>query len=317
MTGDTREMEEAAPGQLRRLALLVEYDGTRYHGFQSQKNADSVQDSLEAALFRLTGEGRRIRGAGRTDAGVHAQGQVVSFDTNAPYSPEVFLKAMNHYLPEDISVQGAMEVSQDFDPRRWAVSREYHYRILNSETPSPILRRFTHLVRRPLDAVAMQSAASFLEGDRDFAPFSGPLTNGRRSTTRTVHKCSVERRAGLITLDMVATGFLPQQVRRTVGALVEVGLGRLSVRQFEDLADCGVLGVANKVAPANGLSLVNVSYAVPIFSQEKAVSTAFDELLQSLSGDSLAGYEKSSLGIGDIWEEIYEDESVVTGMRAT
>ena len=317
MTELTPGMEEAAPGRLRRLALLVEYEGTRYHGFQSQKNAASIQDALEGALFRLTGEHRRIRGAGRTDAGVHAQGQVASFDTGALYAPKVFLKAMNHYLSEDISVKDAQEVSPDFDPRRWAVSREYRYRILNSDTPSPMMSRFTHLVRSPLDAESMNNAAALLEGEGDLAPFSGPLTNGRRSTTRTVHKCSVERRAGLITLDMVATGFLPQQVRRTVGALVEVGLGRLSVRQFEDLADCGVLGVANKVAPANGLSLVNVSYAVPIFSQEKAASTAFDELLQSLSGDSLAGYEKSSLGIGDIWEEIYEDESVVTGMRAT
>ena len=111
MTELTPGTEEAATGRLRRLALLVEYEGTRYHGFQSQKNAASIQDALEGALFRLTGERKRIRGAGRTDAGVHAQGQVASFDTGALYAPEVFLKAMNHYLPEDISVKDAQEVS--------------------------------------------------------------------------------------------------------------------------------------------------------------------------------------------------------------
>ncbi len=317
MTELTPGMEEAATGRLRRLALLVEYEGTRYHGFQSQKNAASIQDALEGALLRLTGEQRRIRGAGRTDAGVHAQGQVASFDTGALYAPEVFLKAMNHYLPEDISVKDAQEVSPDFDPRRWAVSREYRYRILNSDTPSPMMRRFTHTVKRPLDAEAMNNAAALLEGERDLAPFSGPLTNGRRSTTRRVYRCSVEKEAGLVTLKMVATGFLPQQVRRTAGALIEVGLGRLSVRQFEDLAGCGVLGTANRVAPAKGLSLVNVSYAVPIFPQKKAISTAFDDLLESLSGSIIAGDETSSPGIGDIWEEKYENEPVVTGTRAT
>ena len=298
-------MEEAATGQLRRLALLVEYEGTRYHGFQSQRNATSVQDALEEALFRLTGERSRIRGAGRTDAGVHAQGQVASFDTNAPYSPGVFLRALNRHLPDDVSVRDASEVSPDFDPRRWAVSREYRYRILNSETPSPMLRKFAHLVKRPLDAVAMNNAASMLEGERDYAPFSGPLTNGRTSTTRRVYRCAVERRGDLVTLDVVATGFLPQQVRRTAGALIEVGLGRMGVREFEELANCGALGAANKVAPAKGLSLVNVSYAVPVFPQGRAVATAFDELLESLSRD-----------FGDALEVINNNEPVATGTRA-
>ncbi len=298
-------MEEAATGRLRRLALLVEYEGTLYHGFQSQKNAASVQDALEEALFRLTGERTRIRGAGRTDAGVHAQGQVAAFDTGTLYSPDVFLKAMNHHLPDDVSVRDASEVSPDFDPRRWAVSREYRYLILNSETPSPMLRRFAHLVKRPLDAGAMHRAASILEGERDLAPFSGPLTNGRTSTTRRVYRCAVGRRGDLVTLDMAATGFLPQQVRRTVGALMEVGLGRMSVREFGDLADCGALGAANSAAPAKGLSLVKVSYAVPVFPQEKAGSTAFDELLESLSRD-----------FGGIREKINENEPVATGTRA-
>ena len=314
MTDPTREMEEAASGSLRRLALLVEYEGTRYHGFQSQLNAESVQDALEEALFRLTGERRRIKGAGRTDAGVHALGQVVSFDSRAPYSPDVFVKAMNRYLPDDISVKDATEVDPDFDPRRWAVSREYRYTIVESDTPSPMLRRFAHRVRTRLDVAAMQSAALLLEGERDLAPFSGPLNNGMRSTVRRVFKCSVMRRAGLVKLEMAATGFLPQQVRRTAGALIDVGMGRLSVSRFEELAGCGVLGAANRVAPAEGLSLVSVSYPFPLFSRDRTESAAFDELLEELSGKDSFIDESDELASETPNSETNQKYPVTTGM---
>lgn len=257
--------------ELRRLALLVEYDGTGYHGFQAQENAESVQETLEGAIYNLTGERLRIKGAGRTDAGVHAQGQVVAFDTWAPYDPAVFVHALNNYLPDDISIKDAQEVSLDFDPRRWAVSREYRYKILNSATPSPLLKGFVHHVRRPLDTLAMQDAARLLEGERDFGPFSGPLSDGMVHARRRVFRCSISRRADMVFLDMVANGFLPQQVRRTAGALLEVGLGRLGLHEFRELAECGELGAATRVLPAQGLSLVKVSYPMPLFSSEEAV----------------------------------------------
>ena len=266
MSSRTGEKGGQAPEELRRLALLVEYEGTAYHGFQSQSNAASVQATLEEALYSLTGEQRRIQGAGRTDAGVHAEGQVVAFDTWAAYDPGVFVQALNHYLPEDVSVKEAREVSLDFDPRRWAVSREYRYQILNSATSSPLLRRHAHLVRKPLDTVAMREAARFLEGERDYGPFSGPLDIGRRGTRRRMFHCLVNRSADLVTLDMVADGFLPQQVRRTAGALVAVGLGRLDLQGFVALAECGVQGVAHTVLPAKGLSLKNVSYPDSLFA---------------------------------------------------
>ena len=314
MTVPTREMEETASGSLRRLALLVEYEGTRYHGFQSQLNAESVQDALEEALFRLTGERRRIKGAGRTDAGVHALGQVVSFDSRAPYSPDVFVKAMNRYLPDDISVKDATEVDPDFDPRRWAVSREYRYTIVESDTPSPMLRRFAHRVRTRLDVAAMQSAALLLEGERDLAPFSGPLNNGMKSTVRRVFKCSVFRSAGLVKLEMAATGFLPQQVRRTAGALIDVGMGRLSISRFKELAGCGVLGAANRVAPAEGLSLVSVSYSFPLFSRDRTEAAAFDELLEELSGKDSFIDESGELASGTPIFETDQKHPVTTGM---
>lgn len=313
MTFPTRDTEETAPGRVRRLALLVEYEGTAYHGFQSQKNAVSVQDTLEEALFRLTGERRRIRGAGRTDAGVHAIGQVASFDTGAPHPADVFVKAMNHYLPEDVSVKDATEVESDFDPRRWATGREYRYTILESDAPSPLLRRFAHRVARRLDVSAMQSAAMLLEGERDLAPFSGPLTNGRTSTVRRVYRCSVERRADLVTLEMAASGFLPQQVRRTAGALIDVGLGRVSVRRFQELADNGVHGAANRVAPAKGLSLVGVVYPFPLFSRETAAAAAFDRFLQEMTGSSLTD-ESEPYCLGGSGYDIFPKHPVATGM---
>ncbi|MBI2856606.1 MAG: tRNA pseudouridine(38-40) synthase TruA [Chloroflexi bacterium] len=252
---------------LRRLALMVEYEGTRYHGFQYQKNAPSVQEELEAALYRFTGEWRRIKAAGRTDAGVHATGQVVAFDTWSWHPTKVVIQALNHYLPEDISVQDAREVGLDFDPRRWAVSREYSYRIMSNRAPSPLLRRFVHTVRKSLDLGAIQEATRLVEGERDFAPFSGPLEGGK-STRRVVYRCSLTARRELVELNMVASGFLPQQVRRTVGALLEVGLGRLSLEEFSLLAECGILGAARWVAPARGLVLTKVNYPQAIFPQE-------------------------------------------------
>ena len=265
MKKDFPEMET-----IRRLALMVEYEGTRYHGFQYQKNSPSVQGELEEALYSLTGERRRINGAGRTDAGVHALGQVVAFDTWASYPPEVFTQALNSYLPEDISVRESLEVPLDFDPRRGALSREYRYQILNNATPSPLLRGFTHLVRRPLDSDAMDEAARLLEGERDFAPFSGPLPAERGGSTRRVYRCYVRRQGDMIVLTMVASGFLPQQVRRTAGALLDVGLGRMSLQQFSDLAACNIPGVANRALPPRGLFLVRVSYPDLRFSAEDA-----------------------------------------------
>lgn len=267
--------------ELRRFALLVEYDGTAYHGFQAQRNANSVQETLEDAIHSLTGERLRIKGAGRTDAGVHAQGQVVAFDTWASHTPAVFVQALNYHLPEDISIKDAREVSLDFDPRRWAINREYRYKILNSATTSPLLQKFVHHVRKPLDTVAMQDAAKLLEGERDFAPFSGPLSDRNASTTRSMLRCSVIRKTNMVFLDMVASAFLPQQVRRTAGALLEVGLGRLDIHEFRALSEHGKPGDATIVLPAKGLSLVKVSYPMPLFSSEETVDVWEQPVLET------------------------------------
>ena len=281
MSLGTRGSRHSRLEELRRLTMLVEYDGTRYHGFQAQDNAQSVQGTLERAICSLTGEHLRIKGAGRTDAGVHAQGQVVAFDTWASHAPGVFIQALNNYLPGDISIKDAQEVSLDFDPRRWAISREYRYRISNGTTQSPLIQGFVHHVRRPLDTETMREAALLLEGEMDFAPFTKMFSDGWMNTRRTVFRCSVSRKTDMVFLDMVASGFLTQQVRRTAAALLEVGLGRLGLGEFRDLTECGEPGAATLVLPAKGLSLMKVNYPIPLFSSEATMDVWEDAMLEA------------------------------------
>ncbi|MBI4298385.1 MAG: tRNA pseudouridine(38-40) synthase TruA [Chloroflexi bacterium] len=242
-----------------RLALIIEYEGTRYQGFQLQLNAPSIQGELEEAIEKLTAEKIRLRGAGRTDAGVHALGQVVAFDTHSHYTIDTFVKALNYYLPEDIAVKQAHLVRDDFDPRRDAVSRAYRYSILNSPTPSPLLARFALHVGRTLDTEAMQKAATYLEGEHDFSMFSRPL-QGIRSTRRRIYKAQVWRKKDRVIIDVEGNSFLPQQVRRMTGALVQAGLGKMSLGQFQELLAYGENARSPAALPAKGLCLIGVHY---------------------------------------------------------
>ena len=244
-------------GGKRRLALVLEYDGSRYGGSQYQKNAPSIQGELEAALNKLTGEDLRTAFAGRTDAGVHACGQVASFVTASRLESEVFVRGLNHWLPDDIAVQRALEVPPDFDARRRARSREYRYLVLNSAAPSPLLRAFTWQVAERLDVEAMREAASHLVGRHDFAAFAGPVAG---STVRSVRRCELKSLGRLLALHMEADAFLPHQVRRTVGALVQVGLGRQSAADLGALLREPRAGTAGPTAPPQGLCLMRVNY---------------------------------------------------------
>jgi len=242
----------------RRLALVLEYDGRRYGGSQYQKNAPSIQGELEAALNKLTGENLRTAFAGRTDAGVHARGQVASFVTGSRHEPETFVRGLNYWLPADIAVQRALEVRLDFDVRRRARSREYRYLVLNSPLPSPLLQAFAWQVAEQLDAEAMREAASSLVGRHDFAAFAGPVAG---STVRSLHRCGLDTQERLLFVHMEADAFLPHQVRRTVGALVQVGLGRQSAADLAALLREPQPGVAGPAAPPQGLCLMKVNYS--------------------------------------------------------
>lgn len=241
-------------------ALVLEYEGTRYSGYQIQKGLLTVQGELEAALGKLTGEEVRTRAAGRTDAGVHARGQVAVFSTGARLSAESVRKGLNRHLPRDIAVRRACAVRDGFDPRREAVSREYRYVVLNTEAPSPLLRAFTCLVTHPLRMEAMCEAAASLVGTHDFASFTVDLAGTRKSSVRTIHRAAVHRKGDLVLLDIEADSFLPHQVRRTVGALLRVGVGRVDVESFRRLLEQRTPNLARPAAPARGLYLMKVNY---------------------------------------------------------
>jgi tRNA pseudouridine38-40 synthase len=241
-----------------KLALVVEYDGARYHGFQAQVGVPTIQGAIESALTRVTGERIRIVGAGRTDAGVHARGQVISFKCASRLSLQTLIRALNFYLLPDIAVKAGNMVEGSFNARRDAISREYRYTILNSPTPSPLQRDYAYFVPALLDTNAMNEACRALLGKQDFASFTGPM-KGKR-TVRSVLKAEVFREGKSVFFDMVADSFLRKQVRCTVGSLVRVGLGKLTVEDFKKIIEAKKPALAAPVAPAHGLCLMKVNY---------------------------------------------------------
>ena len=242
-----------------KVVLVVEYDGRHYHGFQWQTNLPTIQAELEESIRKLTGENGRVSAASRTDAGVHAKGQVVGFWTKSNLSAQTFIRALNYYLPEDISVKAACRVNRDFDVRRDALSREYEYRVWNSYNRSPFVKDFAYLVKNELNIKIMNRACKSLEGEHDFASFATFLGE-LKSTMRHVYKAKVIRQESLVIFHMVANSFLPHQVRNTVGLLIRVGLGKVTLEQFRQIMEARTLGLAGPTAPAYGLCLTKVHY---------------------------------------------------------
>ncbi len=241
----------------RKLALVVEYDGAGFHGFQRQKNAHTVQAAIEGAIEKLTQESVSVAGAGRTDTGVHATGQVISFSTSSDMDVQDFIEGLNHHLAPDVACRFGREVPAGFNPRRDAVRRTYCYTILNRDVPSPLLRRQTYHVGRHLDIDLMNEACRLLLGRQDLASFT---TVAERNTVRTVHSAEFARMGEVLVFTMAADAFLRRQVRCTVGTLVRVGLGKLGVDGFRDMIESKTPGAAWPATPACGLCLVRVEY---------------------------------------------------------
>ncbi len=252
----------------RRIAFLLEYEGTRYAGSQYQTNRPTIQAALERAISNLTGESNRVALAGRTDAGVHASGQVASVLTASSHAPDVFLRAVNFYLPEDIVVKAAVETPLRFDVRRRAVARWYRYTIYQGSVRPALDRRYVWQVEQPLDSDALAEAARSLPGDHDFAAFTRPSL-AQTGTVRRVFSALLSRRGPLLVFDIEANAYLMQQVRRIVGALVKVGSGALTVGEFGRLVEDAVPGAAGFVAPPQGLCLMKVRYERELFDHEE------------------------------------------------
>jgi len=245
--------------------LLIEYDGTQYHGFQWQAGLPTIQSELEQAIRRFCGQSSRVMAASRTDAGVHAKGQVVGFWAKSTLDTKTLVRAMNYYLPGDIAVKAAYRATDDFNVRRDALSREYRYYILNSDTRSPLSRRFALFVPKVLDIEAMNEACELMPGEHDFASFASSLDDSR-STFRNVYEAEIEKKEEFTVFRIVANSFLPHQVRSTVGLLIRLGLGKMGVEDFHDIMEARSLGLAGPVSPACGLCLEKINYPGPLGS---------------------------------------------------
>ena len=243
-----------------RLKLILEYDGTKYVGWQPQTNGPSIHQEVERALRTLLGEEVSIVAAARTDSGVHAAGQVVCFSTSRTLPLKAYWMGLNNLLPKDIAAIQAREVAEDFDPRRLARGKRYRYLIFNRRTPSP-LRRFTHWqIFQPLDVAAMQAGAGALLGRHDFSAFRAADCQAPHAV-RELRVVSVAGRAGEeIALNIEGTAFLKHMVRNIAGTLVEVGTGRREAGWVKDALESKDRRLSGPTAPAHGLTLIEVLY---------------------------------------------------------
>ena len=243
----------------RRYRATVEYDGTDFNGFQRQAQGErTVQETLESAVYAITGAAVPIIGAGRTDSGVHAKGQVVTFDADWRHGHAALERALNANLPADVAVRQVGEVPSGFHPRFDARRRVYEYTINNQIERSPLLRRTSWHVAQPLDAAAMNRASALLVGEHDFATFGSPPQGD--NSVRHVFVAAWRREIDLLVFRIEATAFLYRMVRSLVGALCQVGQGRWTVSDFDRVFLAAERSQAGPTAPPQGLCLLAVYY---------------------------------------------------------
>lgn len=240
--------------------LTIQYDGTRYDGWQRQGNTDNtLQGRLEGVLSRMVGKPVEIQGAGRTDAGVHARGQVASVHLPEGYTPQEVQNYLNRYLPEDVAVVDVVEVGERFHARLSATGKEYRYHIRMGSVPDVFARKYQYRVEEPLDIPAMERAAGYLTGKHDFRSFCGNR-RFKKSTVREVFHIGVEVCGSDLTLVYRGDGFLYNMVRILTGTLLEVGLGQRTPESMVDVLEAKERTAAGKTAPAQGLVLQEVYY---------------------------------------------------------
>lgn len=250
------------PRAARTLALGLAYEGTAYHGFGIQPDRTTVQEMLETALAACLAERVRVTAAGRTDAGVHATGQVVTFVTTGRLAAQDIVRAANAFLPEDVRVTWGAEMPAGFDARRSALRRHYRYCIWNDAVPDLWRRRWTWHVPDRLDERAMDVSSGDLVGRRDFASFAGQSAREPegRTTVRTVERATWHRDGPTLTFDVTADAFLRHMVRGVVGTLVQVGRGKLGRNEFGAIVEATDRRRAGPNAPSHGLTFVGVEY---------------------------------------------------------
>lgn len=241
--------------------LILEYDGSRYAGWQRQPDQPTIQEAVETALFRLTQEVIAVIGAGRTDSGVHALGQVASFRIERQWTPRQWLRGLNAWLPEDIVARSAAIVSDDFHARYRASGKLYEYRILNRPERPALDRTYLWHIHKPLDEGAMREAAAHLLGSHDFSSFEGTLTDNEDPVCH-LRQLSVEKRGDIIAIQAYGDRFLKHMVRAIVGTLVEVGHGKRTPDALAAILAAKDRTAAGRTAPAHGLFLIRVDYEI-------------------------------------------------------
>jgi tRNA pseudouridine38-40 synthase len=255
---------------MRCIRLLIEYDGTNYHGWQSQKTGGTIQDTLREKILSITGEEVKLTAASRTDAGVHALGQVAAFGTESRLEPDVIMRALNAKLPADIRITASEETDRNFHPRYDAIKKSYFYIISEDRQHSAFLHRYIWYVLSPLDIDLMAEAASLVVGEHDFTSFRGAGC-GAKHPVRTVGIADIVRfdeirfmtatfRGNFIKFRIEANAFLRHMVRNITGSLVEVGRGNFSPETFGKILECRDRTAAGPTAPAKGLFLDKITY---------------------------------------------------------
>ena len=245
---------------LNNFKITIEYDGTGYHGWQRQKEDVTIQGEIEKALWIMTAKRIVLNGSGRTDAGVHALGQVANFRCDTNLAPGAFQKGLNSLLPEDIVIRECRQVDDTFHARYNVKSKIYHYRIFNQPVPTAINRLYVWSIRKQLNTMAMRSAASYIIGSHDFKAFEG-AGSPRAHTTRNVMVADlVESDNRSLTFRIEADGFLRFMVRNIIGTLVDVGLGKTLPAEFKRILKSRERAKAGATAPARGLCLMEVKY---------------------------------------------------------
>ena len=244
---------------MKRIKLVTAYDGTNYHGSQIQNNGETIEGVLKAELSSLLKEEINLIGASRTDAGVHARGNVFVFDTESRSPPEKFTYALNARLPEDVRVQDSCEVPLDFHPRHQDTVKTYEYKILNRKLPLPEYRLYAHFTYDALDVDQMNAACAHFVGEHDFASLCAAGSQVE-STVREIYDLHVEKSGDLLTISVTGNGFLYNMVRIIAGTLLKVGGGHILPEEIPGIIEAKDRKEAGPTAPAKGLTLVQIRY---------------------------------------------------------
>lgn len=244
---------------MKRIKLITAYDGTNYHGSQIQNNGETIEGVLKRELSSLLNEEINLIGASRTDAGVHARGNVYVFDTESRIPPEKFTYALNARLPEDIRIQESCEVAADFHPRHQDTVKTYEYRVLNRKLPLPEYRLYAHFTYEDLNVEKMNEACKYFLGEHDFASFCAAGSQVE-STVREIYDLKVQKEGELLTISVTGNGFLYNMVRIIAGTLLKVGGGQILPEDIPEIIRGKDRSLAGPTAPAKGLTLVKICY---------------------------------------------------------